>query len=320
MATEDNVQGSICSTDERHQQMLETDILYKNAQTMLASINASLTSGALLIAEHIRIPVVFHILHHTNAQEISTEQIDSQIDALNRDFNLLNTDIDTVPSVWKGVVGNPKFTFFRTRRGPTGEKTEGIVKKYTYNKIFPDGSNAMKFDTTGGSNIWDRDRFLNIWVCDIGEVLGFAQFPAPGAARETDGVVINYRYFGQIGTAKYPYNLGRTAVHEVGHWLNLRHIWGGDRTDPQYKKDDGVLDTPFCDGYNEGKPLFPKVSHKAKNGPNGDMFINYVSIPRTWTCLNRTFPFGLSRHRLNFDYAQPHLICFLIQVHETNIS
>jgi hypothetical protein len=267
---EDDLEVNLCPTDERHLQMLQNDPLYKNARTLFASISSN-TSAGRSITEHIRIPVVFHILHHTKEQEISTEQVDSQIDALNRDFNLLNRDIDSVPSVWKDRVGNPKITFFRTRRGPRGEATDGIVRKFTPCEGFPgSASDAMKFDSTGGSNIWDRDRFLNIWVCDLKTLLGFAQFPAIGAAKETDGVVINYEYFGQIGTARSPFNLGRTAVHEIGHWLDLRHIWA---------EDSDIPDTPRCDNRNFGKPFFPKLSLKVSNGLNGDIFMNYISIP-----------------------------------------
>src|SRR5262244_1382668 len=86
-----------------------------------------------------------------------------------------------------------------------------------------------------------------------------------------DGVVINYQAFGTMGTAQAPFNKGRTATHEIGHYLNLRHIWG-DTED--CTGSDLVADTPNCAGPNFGKPAFPKVS--CSNGPNGDMFVNYM--------------------------------------------
>jgi hypothetical protein len=107
-------------------------------------------------------------------------------------------------------------------------------------------------------------------VCALGGgLLGYAQFP--GGPKSTDGVVINYRAFGTMGTAQSPFNKGRTATHEVGHYFNLRHIWG-DTED--CSGSDFVADTPNCAGPNFGKPAFPKVS--CNNGPSGDMFMNYM--------------------------------------------
>ena len=122
----------------------------------------------------------------------------------------------------------------------------------------------------GGSIAWPSDAYLNIWVCTLGAgLLGYAQFP--GGRKATDGVVILNTAFGTEGTAAAPFNLGRTLTHEVGHWLNLRHIWG-DTLD--CSGGDRVADTPNCEGPNTGKPAFPKLS--CTNGPNGDMFMNYM--------------------------------------------
>ena len=110
-----------------------------------------------------------------------------------------------------------------------------------------------------------------IWACQLaGGLLGYAQFPGGPAA--TDGVVIRQSAFGTVGTAAAPFNLGRTATHEVGHWLNLNHIWGDDGTG--CTGTDNVADTPNQAGWNTGVPSFPRVS--CSNGPNGDMFMNYM--------------------------------------------
>ena len=99
-----------------------------------------------------------------------------------------------------------------------------------------------------------------------------------------DGVVIHYEAFGFEGSASAPFNLGRTVTHEVGHWLNLRHIWGDDQNlakpnDPNYpnlicSQGDFVNDTPNCAISNSGKPPFPHIT--CNNGPNGDLFYNYM--------------------------------------------
>jgi hypothetical protein len=129
----------------------------------------------------------------------------------------------------------------------------------------------VKSAATGGADAWPSDRYLNIWVCPLaGGLLGYAQFPGGPAA--TDGVVIRHSAFGTTGTATAPFDLGRTTTHEIGHWVNLRHIWGDDGTGCW--GDDFVADTPNQGGPNTGTPPFPTVS--CGNAPNGDMFMNYM--------------------------------------------
>ena len=114
------------------------------------------------------------------------------------------------------------------------------------------------------------DTHLNLWVCPLtGGLLGYAQFP--GGPPATDGVVINVSAFGTIGTAQARSHKGRTATHEIGHYFNLRHIWGDT---PDCSGSDMVADTPNCAGPNTGMPIFPVVT--CNNGPNGDMFMNYM--------------------------------------------
>ena len=130
----------------------------------------------------------------------------------------------------------------------------------------------IKFARHGGADAWPSAGYLNMWVCQFrDDTLGYAQFPAFDAAAETDGVVILCTAFGTTGTAREPFNLGRTATHEIGHWLDLRHIWG-DRND--CRGDDFVADTPVQQRANTGAPDFPHVT--CGNGPNGDMFMNYM--------------------------------------------
>jgi len=132
----------------------------------------------------------------------------------------------------------------------------------------------MKFTAQGGHDAWDSTRYLNMWVCpEIMDgprtLLGYAQFP--GGLPATDGVAIIHNAFGTSGTASPPFNLGRTATHEVGHWLDLFHIWGDQ---VGCSTDDQVADTPRQDRENFGTPSFPHIT--CNNGPNGDMFMNYM--------------------------------------------
>ncbi|MCB0624470.1 MAG: zinc metalloprotease, partial [Saprospiraceae bacterium] len=147
----------------------------------------------------------------------------------------------------------------------------------------------MKFNSSGGKDAWPAGSYLNIWVCDLsGGLLGYAQFP--GGPASTDGVVIDYAYFGTIGTATPPFHLGRTATHEVGHWLNLRHIWG----DGPCSVDDFVTDTPTSDAANYGCP----IGHVSCS--TTDMVQNYMDYTDD-ACMNLYTTGQKNRMRAVFD-------------------
>lgn len=218
----------------------------------------------------ITIPVVVHVVYNTTAQNISNAQIQSQIDRLNLDYRKLNTDASLVPSVWQSIAADYEIEFCLASRDPNGNATTGIIRKQTSTTSFSTNDN-VKRAANGGDDAWPAASYLNLWVCNLsGGVLGYAQFP--GGAAATDGVVIGYTCFGSGGTTQAPYNLGRTATHEVGHWLNLYHIWGDDGTG--CSGSDQVSDTPNQADENYGCPSFPSVS--CSNGPNGDMWMNYM--------------------------------------------
>ncbi len=218
----------------------------------------------------VTIPVVVHVVYRTTTENISDAQIQSQMNVLNADFAKLNADWTNTPSVFQSLVANVDVQFCLAQRDPNGNASNGIVRKLTTNTSFSTNDN-VKRSANGGSNAWPSSSYLNLWVCNIsGGILGYAQFPGGSAA--TDGVVVNYNAFGTIGTAAAPFNKGRTATHEVGHWLNLYHIWGDDGTG--CTGSDNVTDTPNQGDENYGCPSFPTVS--CSNGPNGDLFMNYM--------------------------------------------
>jgi hypothetical protein len=253
------------------------------AQRMAAINNQAMQFAANLAAQKagtaqrtsaitVTIPVVVHVLYGTASENISDAQIQSQIDVLNEDYHKLNADANKVPSVFAGLAADVGIQFTLAKRTPAGVATTGIERK---SQAAPSGgwgtSDKIKKTTYGGLAAWDATKYLNLWVGTIGGgILGYAQFP--GGAAATDGVVISPVYFGRTGTVTAPYNLGRTASHEVGHWLNLNHIWGDDGT--ACTGTDNVADTPNQADENYGKPTFPQVS--CSNGPNGDMFMNYM--------------------------------------------
>ncbi len=190
----------------------------------------------------ITIPVVVHVVYRTSTQNISDSQIQSQLTVLNDDFRRFNSDAN---GTWSQAADS-EIEFCLATVDPNGNPTSGITRTSTNVSGF--GTNdAVKSASSGGVNAWNTSDYLNIWVCDIGGgILGYAQFP--GGNPSTDGVVNDYRYFGTNGTATAPFNLGRTMTHEVGHYLNLRHIWG----DGNCNVDDFVSDTPTSDGPNYG--------------------------------------------------------------------
>ena len=220
-------------------------------------------------AKLITLPVVVHVVYQTDEENISDAQVKSQITVLNRDFRAKNPDRRKVPAVWKSLVIDSNIAFALATKDPDGKQTSGITRTATTATSFG-VDNGVKSARTAGVDPWPTDRYLNMWVCNLGNnLLGYAQFP--GGPAKTDGVVILYSAFGSRGRVNPPFNKGRTATHEVGHFLGLRHIWG-DRND--CSGNDFVADTPPARQSNGGKPQFPHIT--CNNGPSGDMFMNYM--------------------------------------------
>jgi hypothetical protein len=260
-----------CGTMQVHERLLRSVPGYREARD--ASENQALRASVFPLAGRTgctKIPVVVHVVHKTAAQNISDAQIKSQIDVLTADFRKKNVDIGSVPAPFAPLAADARVEFELAKTDPSGRATNGITRTSTSVNAFSD-DDAVKSAASGGADAWPSDKYLNIWVCQLGGgLLGYAQFPGGPAA--TDGVVILHSAFGTTGTAAAPFDLGRTTTHEVGHWLNLRHIWGDDGTG--CSGSDFVADTPNAGGPNFGTPTFPHVS--CSNGPNGDMFMNYM--------------------------------------------
>lgn len=188
------------------------------------------------------IPVVVHVVYKNETENISNAVIKSQLDVLNKDFRKLNTDMVSSTHPFFALAGDAGIEFCLASIDPNGNATTGITRTLTAVNEFTD-DDAVKSALTGGANAWNATKYLNLWVCDLGNtLLGYAQFPSDLASLpETDGVVIGYQYFGLSGAIGGNNNLGRTATHEIGHWLNLIHIWGDT---PSCGADDLVTDTP----------------------------------------------------------------------------
>lgn len=246
-----------CATQEVLEAQLKADpTLAIRMNEIEAFTNKALLTGKLVNGK-VQIPVVVNVLYRTTAENISNAQIQTQIDVLNKDFNALNSDYGSVPALFAGVKANVGISFV----------LDQVIRKSTTKTSW--GTNdAMKKVAQGGLAPTSPTTKLNLWACKIGGgILGYAQFP--GGASATDGVVIDTQYFGLSGSAAAPYNLGRTGTHEVGHWMNLRHIWG-DATCGS----DLVSDTPTHNTANYGVPAYPHYS--TCSGTPVEMTMNYM--------------------------------------------
>lgn len=217
----------------------------------------------------VTIPIVFHVVYNGTAENVSDNCIAQTLIALNNDFRKLNTDFATkTPAVFQPLGADLEVQFCMATKDPTGAATNGITRTSTTVSTFST-DNKVKYTAQGGHDVWDATKYVNLWVCDLGaSLLGYGQFP--GGSPATDGVVCHYKYLVATGgCGATPFEKGRTTVHELGHYFNLRHIWGDANCG-----DDLVSDTPTQQTSNGGCPAFPKVT--CSNGPNGDMHMNYM--------------------------------------------
>jgi hypothetical protein len=246
-----------CASQEVLAAQMKADPTLALRMNEIEAFTQKAMSTGRLVNGKIQIPVVVNVLYRTTAENISLAQIQSQIDVLNKDFNATNSDFNQVPSLFSGVKANVGISFV----------LEAVYRKAT-TKTSWGTNNAMKITSQGGIAPTSPTTKMNLWACTIGGgILGYAQFP--GGSSATDGVVIDSKYLGNTGTAVYPFNLGRTATHEVGHWMNLRHIWG-DATCGS----DLVSDTPTHNAANSGVPAYPHYS--TCSGTPVEMTMNYM--------------------------------------------
>lgn len=271
------------------------------------------SQSATLRNEIFRIPVVIHIVWRNEEENLADSIIQSQIQVLNDAFRLQNSNRDEIRDVFKDVQGDAEIEFYLKD-----------VKRVKTNVNFaislfglPD---EVKQQDEGGSDAVDTEKHLNIWVCKIqpipfigGQVLGYAYPPlglanwpagAEAPSKDLEGVVIDFRVFGSNNPNKLTVQgftheaLGRTTVHEVGHYLGLRHIWGdggGLFGGDSCGEDDGIEDTPN-QGAQSGTECDPTLNTcvDSEGIDLPDMFENYMDYSGE-ACQN-TFTKGQIAH------------------------
>ncbi|MFQ3575711.1 MAG: M43 family zinc metalloprotease [Cytophagales bacterium] len=272
-----------CATDEYHeiqkhkkqsyQKLYEPQIENKD--------NLRIENNATVV-----IPVVVHVIYNSSTTNISDEQVISQIEVLNKDFRAQNADTGKVPEVFKNLIADVGFEFCLAKRDPFGNPTNGITRTETNRSFFTVSGDEAKFDNTGGKNIWDRNRYLNIWVVpslratatSSSTTLGYAEYP--GGPENIDGVVIIHRAFGTLGSAQSPFNAGRTTTHEIGHWFGLFHTFQGGCVGTSNATcgtlGDRVCDTPPVSDPTFGCPTTSKNTCTETPTDRIDMTMNFM--------------------------------------------
>lgn len=262
LTTASAVSQRVCPSEDIRKNALANDptlmARFVDNETKTNKFIKDLSMGRVLADGTVEIPVVVNVLYRTAAENISDAQIASQIATLNNDFGATNADVNKIPSEFAAVAAGDTKIKFRLDR---------VIRKSTSVRSWRT-NDAMKKTSTKGQDAFKPANYFNIWVVgDMGGVLGYATFPE-SAGLWNDGVVIAANYFGNTSAA--PYNLGRTATHEVGHYLNLRHIWGDGNCATDY-----VDDTPTQQDKNFGKPTYPQ--YDLCGGVNRSIqFMNYM--------------------------------------------
>jgi len=247
-----------CATDEMHQHLFELrpdlnpgivrayERLQNDTENFLAQPRSTRSDATYII------PVVFHIIHNGGPENIDDSQILDAIQQVNIQLRKLNADTSEIVQAFKSIAADTEIEIRMAQLDPDGNCTSGITR--TVSSLTSIGDHQVK------SLIhWPPDKYLNIYVCN--QAAGLAGHALLPSAADTipawDGIVMQHSYVGTIGTSEF---FRRTVLtHEIGHYLNLQHIWGGNNVPNYYYLpvansnncafDDEVDDTPLTIGW-----------------------------------------------------------------------
>ena len=202
-----------------------------------------------------KIPVVFHVLHNNGIENIADEQILDALFILNRDYRLQNTDANNVHAEFQGMPSDVEIEFVLATKAPNGTCFAGITRTASSMSYIGDNGGNQVDAIVAGNNVyngsWPGNKYMNIFICgEIGGAAGYTTKPSSWSATSMEnGIWILHDYVGSIGTGST--GASRALTHEVGHWLNLDHTWGGNNNPGNTSScstDDAVTDTPNCIG------------------------------------------------------------------------
>lgn len=224
------------------------------------------------------IPVVFHVLHTNGTENISDAQIQDEVAILTRDFRKLNQDTNDIVVPFKPLAADCNIEFRLATIDPNGNCTNGITRHYDPNTIWT-------IDYANYVYTWDRTKYLNIYVVrSLPGMAAYANYPGAVPAG-ADAVVVESQYVGSIGTSNA--YVSRVLTHEVGHYLNLMHLWGSTNNPGVACGDDAVNDTPITKGFtfcslNNTADCTPNVPENIQN------YMDYAYCQRMFTIGQRT--------------------------------
>lgn len=232
--------GTSIMTEQAMQNHPEMQSIRQQLEAFTQSFDPNSSERAIKV-----VPVVFHIIHNYGPENIPREQVEDAVRILNEDYQLLNEDQNEVVSAFAGIIGNTQFEFRLARKDPNGNCTDGITR--TVSTLTYEANDNVK-DLIS----WPSNRYLNIWVADkvlAGGVRvgGYAYQPGNAPGSNNDGIIVDHRQLGSVGTSNGSNFAARTLTHEVGHWFNLDHTWGSSNQPGLASNcniDDGVSDTP----------------------------------------------------------------------------
>lgn len=252
--TRDGEAVEYCTQHKRHTQFMSNPAYVQSLQAdeiiRQKEANNPQQKGVIY-----KIPVVFHVLHNNGIENISDEQILDQLAILNRDYRLQNTDANNVHADFQGMPSDVEIEFVLATKAPNGTCFSGITR--TTNILTYDGSDggAQVDAIVAGNDVyngqWPGNKYMNVFICaEIGGAAGYTMKPSNFIGTVMDnGIWILHNYVGSIGTSSV--STSRALTHEVGHWLNLDHTWGGNNNPGNASScstDDAVQDTPNCIG------------------------------------------------------------------------